>query len=215
MDSRALATSTLAVALLAAGGPATAMTSTDISVRRCTAPDGTLIFTDKSCASLGATERRGSPTRDLRGRMRPASSYGSGTGPECARSPGALVASLSSAAQANDVNRVAALVDWSGAGSGAAHRLLRKLNNTMKAAPVEVSLQDSSVGRTYDAHGDIAPAPVHAPTVVRVDQFRSDGGGESLLFAVRNDLGCYWLGSSPTIERREPDAFAGLAVEDE
>ena len=170
-------------------------------IRRCTSPDGSILYTDRDCASFGATDRLPPPGSQRRGSGGAiASSKGvvtAGTRPECAASPDALVRSLGVAWQSRDVNQVAGLVNWHGTGSGTAHRVLRQLRDALKQEPLDITLEAppvwSEIPDPYGGPSTFAEQPGSTPTNVRVDRVDAEGWDDSLRFGLRRDLGCYWL----------------------
>jgi hypothetical protein len=167
------------------------------AIRRCTSPDGSIVYTDRACASFNATDRLPPPaSRDrAHGGHAVVSSKGvqsAGTRPECPGSPSALVSSLGAAWQSRDVNRVAGLVDWRGTGSGTAHRVLRHLRSALGEQALDIALEAPPVyASVADPYGgattNVAVAGAE-PTNVRVDH-----EGDSTRFGLRRDLGCFWL----------------------
>jgi hypothetical protein len=171
-------------------------------IRRCTSPDGSILYTDRDCASFGATDRLPPPSsranRVAGGVVTAKGAQGSGTRPDCAASPAALVRSLGSAWQSRDVNRVAGLVDWQGAGTGTARRVLGRIGSALKTPPMDVVLEAPPVYAfepdPYGGPATISERPGAEPTNVRVDRFGEDGiAGESVRFGLKRDMGCYWL----------------------
>src|SRR4051812_27576641 len=77
------------------------------TVRRCVAPDGTLVFTDRRCADVGAVER---PQSDTAPAVAPRAGYRSA----CPRTLRDLVDELRTAVDTRDVNRLAAIYQWAG-----------------------------------------------------------------------------------------------------
>lgn len=188
------------LALLALAVPYTR--AEGLGIRRCTAPDGGTIYTDRDCASLNATDRMAPPSlAKHRGHdsavVNDKGVVSAGTRPECPPSPGALVRSLGSAWQSHDVNRVAGLVDWRGVGSGTAHRVLGRLRTALKEAPTDIALEAPPVYEFVpDPNGGpmtVAATASAQPTNVRVDRVGDEGWGDSVRFGLRRDLDCYWL----------------------
>lgn len=171
-------------------------------IRRCTSPDGSILYTDRDCASFGATDRLPPPAssanRTAGGVASSKGAQASGTRPDCAASPAALVRSLGSAWQSRDVNRVAGLVDWHGAGSGTARRVLGQIGSALKTPPIDVVLEAPPVYEyvpdPYGGPALVNEMPGTNPTNVRVDRMGADGvPGDSVRFGLKQDMGCYWL----------------------
>jgi len=167
-------------------------------VHRCSEPDGSLVFTDRSCMSLGMSDRlpppSSTPSRAISGRTHSRSSA------MCAGSPARLRLSLSDALQAGDVNSLLGLIDWQGAGGNAARAATRRMAGIAKRESVEVTLEspdyDPYLAATDDALlRDSLPAVAHTlpPNAIRVEQRTAGGTLESVRFGLTRDLGCYWL----------------------
>src|SRR5688572_10080770 len=94
------------------------------SIRRCNGPDGTTIFTDKSCAAFGATlaaevayNGGGSSTSELRDPPENLGANGAVGGfaiRGCAQSREALIAGVRGAIESGDVNRLSNYYHWTG-----------------------------------------------------------------------------------------------------
>src|SRR5690554_3616665 len=106
----------LPVAVLLAAAALALPQAARAQVYRCTAPDGTSIYTDRECSELGAVERlprdRGSSPTKLR--------YRGG----CARSIHQLIREMTAAIDSRDVNRLAAVYHWPGISHRTGYRLM-------------------------------------------------------------------------------------------
>ena len=105
--------------LAAPTGPARA------EVRRCTATDGTTVFTDRRCEDVGAIARV------------PSGTSGSGTAARlyrnaCSRNLQDLVYEVTSAIDSRDVNRFAGVYYWAGMSTGAGYALMSRLRMVMQ-----------------------------------------------------------------------------------
>ena len=136
----------LLLAPLAAFAPAEAGAQT---ILKCNGPDGTTIFTDKSCESFGATLEKDfafegadnaapAELRDAPATITDSGVVGGGFGINgCARSRGELIAGVRESIARGDVNRLANYYDWNGMGSSAAFATMERLDkiarNTMAA----------------------------------------------------------------------------------
>lgn len=160
-----LALPMLALSMLAACGNAAAQ-----QVRHCVAADGSLVYTDKTCETVGAVELP-PPAHALPGFSR---AYRNA----CVRDLQAFVHELSSAIEVNDVNRLSGLYWWSGIPGSASGGLMRRLEE-IAARPL---LQ-------------VVPVPGdQAPTALRLDQTLSDGvTPASTLLQLQHGLGCWWV----------------------
>ena len=83
-------------------------------VKRCTAADGTLVYTDRKCDDIGATERLGA----LPSAGGPIAAHHRNV---CARTVQDLVYSFSNALQSGDANQVAGVYDWAGMPTSSAY----------------------------------------------------------------------------------------------
>ena len=165
-------------------------------VTRCTAADGTVVYTDRKCTDIGATER-----------LAPSASAGgirSARRPSCARNVQDLGYALSSALQSGDANQVAGLYDWAGMSTSNGYRLMDRLQAI--AARTLVDVQPMYAGGTneygYDvvefdeATGRVVSKPPVKPRLIgmRVEQVLSDGHTPSrTVFGLRQRLGCWWV----------------------
>ncbi len=99
--ARVLSWLTLLSCLFAGPAPA--------QVQRCTAADGTVVFTDRDCTSVGAEDWRQAPATGE------ATTAPANVGAQqCPRSARDLAAQVSAAIQSNDGNHLSALYDWMG-----------------------------------------------------------------------------------------------------
>jgi hypothetical protein len=113
-------------------------------VKRCTAADGTLVYTDRKCDDIGATERVGampSAGGAIAGRYRNV----------CARTVQDLVYSFSNALQSGDANQVAGVYDWAGMPTSTAYNVMTRLEAIAKRPLIDV--QPMYSGDT-NAYGD-------------------------------------------------------------
>ena len=165
-------------------------------VRRCSAGDGTLIYTDRKCEDIGAVERNVAPA--------PGSRYRAYRRPTCARNVSDLGYELGSALNSGDVNQVAGLYDWAGMSTGNAYRLMDRLQ--LIASRTLVDVQPMYAGGTNEYGYDVAEfdpetgavisKPATKPRLVglRVEQVLADGHTPSRVsFGLRRRLGCLWL----------------------
>ncbi len=106
--------------LLALAVAALPHASAQAQIRRCTAADGSAVFTDRDCAALGAVESRPQPES-------PAASRRGWRG-GCARSLQALVFEVGAAIDARDGNRLARSYHWTGMGHRAGYSAIERLD---------------------------------------------------------------------------------------
>ncbi|MEO6102792.1 MAG: hypothetical protein ABIP44_04030 [Pseudoxanthomonas sp.] len=163
-------------------------------VRRCTAGDGTLIYTDRKCEDIDATERAYTPAISGSGGGR----FNRG----CSRSVQDLAYSLSSAIQGGDVNQVAGVYDWTGTSTANGYRLMSRLEAIAKRPLVDVQPMYSGGSDPYagivefNEDGDLVQQPVVKPRLIglRVEQTLVNGSTPSrTVFGLRKNLGCWWV----------------------
>lgn len=175
--------------------------SSHVVVHRCSDPDGTQVFTDRSCASLGKSDRLPPPASPSR-----ASATGArqGTFSSCAGSPTRLVRLLTDALHAQDVNRLLGLIDWQGTSNSGARATTRRMQGIARRESLEVALEpeaESSAPRELLSETALLTAeemvaalePPRPPTSIRVEQRGAGGKLESVRFGLTRDFGCYWL----------------------
>lgn len=172
-------------------------------VNRCTAPDGSAIYTDRRCADLGATERT-SPGRGAAGQR---IAYRGG----CPRNVHDLIHEMHAAFDSADVNRLAAVYHWPGTSTRTGYQLMTRLEGIVGAPALDIvalrPAQPVTVIERPGGSGPFAstlpaatrahtgpPAPTRAPVALRVRQ--SVGGGAAprqTVFTLRRNLGCWWV----------------------
>lgn len=207
-------------ALLLLAGAASALPA-GAQVNRCTAPDGTSVYTDRDCRALGAIERV------PRGRYGDADfdSYHGGVvaaGPvprDCARSIRLLVQEMAAAIDTGNVNRLAALYHWTGISTRAGQGLMDRLEDVTRYPLVDIvplraggscgppppaavatltaaSHQPPTPDALPTATVHQPPPPVqHGPPVaLRVHQTIGRGATPShTTFSLRRHLDCWWI----------------------
>lgn len=167
-------------------------------VRRCTMADGGLVYTDRKCEDIGATERLSS--NSLAGISNNQPYRG------CARSVRDLAYSLGIAIQSGDVNQLAGLYDFSGASTASGYRLMERLEIIAKRPLVDVQpmysggydpYSDPDAGIVqFDQDGKVIQRRVARPQLVglRVEQTLANGSTpSSTVFGLRKNLGCWWV----------------------
>ena len=164
-------------------------------VRQCTGADGSMVYTDRRCADIGATERALTPGVTIASRSRLPQG--------CARSVQDLVYALSNAIYASDVNQLAGVYDWVGMSTGNGYRLMARLEAIAKRPLVDVQPMYSGGGDAYadivefDAQtGELITKPPRKPrlTGLRVEQTLSNGSTPSrTVFGLRRHLDCWWV----------------------
>ena len=168
----------------------------DAQVRRCAAADGTLVYTDRKCEDIGATERL--VERAVSGRA------GSYRRPTCSRNVQDLGYSLSNAIYSRDVNQVAGLYDWTGMSTSNGYRLMQRLEAIADRTLVDVQPMYSGGTNEYGYDvaefdpetGQVISKPPVKPRLIglRVEQVLKDGHTPSrTVFGLRKRLGCWWI----------------------
>jgi hypothetical protein len=151
-------------------------------VRRCIAVDGTLVFTDRRCADVGAVERAPDDTI-------PAIAAPGGYRNACPRTLRDLVDELRTAVDTRDVNRLAAIYQWAGLSNASAYRVMDRLQ-----AIVDRPLVD--LGPVYgDGNAPQADStPRRAPVALRLEQTLANGSTpRHTVVGLRRALGCWWI----------------------
>lgn len=185
-----------ALLLLAAATAPSASVATQVN--RCTAPDGTPVYTDRDCRTLGAMARLPRGRDRAPGRKQP---YRGG----CAGSVDQLIHDLATAIDAGDVNRLAALYHWPGTGNRAGQGLMDRLDRIARNPLVDIA-PDRGAGslaarrRPANASGATAPTaespafPAGRPLALRVYQATGPHAAPArTVFALRQHLGCWWI----------------------
>ena len=149
-------------------------------VHRCTAADGTQIFTDRACGDIGASSRLPPPASS--------GNTGATRAGICHHDVGSLANALAAAVQSGDVNRIAALYDWAGMGTASANPVLDQLLRVAERTLVDVRpLRTASAAET--------DTPTNGSIVgLRVEQVLADGRSPAhASFGLHRRLGCWWL----------------------
>ncbi len=167
-------------------------------VKHCTAADGSLVYTDRKCDDIGATERIApSPMSGgsaLAGRYRNV----------CARTVQDLVYSFSSALQSGDANKVAGVYDWAGMPTSSAYQVMSRLEAIAKRPLVDVQPMYSGDTNAYgddvieldESTGQVISRPPRKPRLIglRVEQTLANGSTPSRTnFGLRQRMGCWWV----------------------
>ncbi|MEO5962071.1 MAG: hypothetical protein ABIP87_01395 [Thermomonas sp.] len=167
-------------------------------VRRCTTGDGTLVYTDRQCADIGATERLAS--------IGITGITGSHFYRGCARSVQDLAYSVGNAIQVGDVNQLAGLYDFSGTSTANGYRLMDRLGAIVKRPLVDVQPMYTGGYDPYsgpysgvvefDEDGSIIQRPAVKPKLVglRVEQTLGNSSTPArTVFGLRKNMGCWWV----------------------
>lgn len=145
------------------------------TIRRCNGPDGTTIFTDRSCAAFGATLSRevgygngGAGSSDLREppeNLGTDGAKGSGFAMRgCAQSREALIAGVRAAIESGDVNRLSNYYHWTGTSTSTAFALMDRLDQVARNTLSGVQF-DYPYDSTYDTSYQVATADTGAATI--------------------------------------------------
>lgn len=186
----------LPVLMLLAAIALTQSPAAQAQVNRCTAADGTSVYTDRDCSALGAVERL---PRD-RGPAAQRSAYRGG----CAHSVQQLVHELTAAIDARDVNRLAALYHWPGMSGRSGRSVMDRLDHIARHPVLDIVALASPGPVVADPQPQMVaslPAASAAPTrdrgppvALRVHQAAGDGTAPSrTVFSLRQHLDCWWI----------------------
>lgn len=157
-------------------------------IRRCAMPDGNLVYTDRSCHSLGAREL-----------PRPAPAVGALPNRlyhgRCAATLPDLVYEVTSAIDSRDVNRLAAAYHWPGLSGRAANATLDRLDAIAARPLLDLRVVTADVPATPDPEDPFASPRVRVvPTGLRAEQVLDDGTTPvATHFSLRRHLDCWWV----------------------
>jgi len=180
-----LAASAIAAGCVPADAPA--------QVRRCTAPDGGTIYTDRACVALGATASA----------PRPGSAQAPLPRISCQRQLRGLIEELGFAIHQRDTNRLAGLYHWQGLSHNGGYQILERLDAIAQRPLVDITAQRPAQTVVAQERGSFSgwvsardiptAAPERPPTSLRVDQAGAGGGTVQTVFGLRRHLGCWWV----------------------
>jgi hypothetical protein len=167
---------------------------TQAQVRRCTGPDGTLVFTDRLCEDVGATERVPHAT------MGAGRAYRGG----CSRNLQDLIYEMTAAIDSRDVNQLARLYHWAGMSTRSAYSVMSRLDIVAQRPLVDiVALQparrvivNASDGTSPAIDPDYYPQASRnrTPVALRVEQTSGKGTTPArTVFGLRRHLDCWWI----------------------
>lgn len=137
---------------------------------RCTGPAGNTIYTDRACASIGASDRLPRGTASLAYRQRRGG---------CARTVQELIYEITTAIDARDVNRLGAVYHWVGLNAASGDRILDRLQTLVDRPLVDiVALRAASAPVVADAPIELplvtAPAVAAAPAITEKTETTGD-----------------------------------------
>ena len=176
-------------------------TAAQAQVRRCTAADGSLIYTDRKCDDIGATERAYSGGITGSSGIAGRNAYRG-----CSRTVQDLAYAVGNAIQAADVNQLAGLYDFTGASTASGYRVMERLGMIVKRPLVDVQpmyaggydpYSDPYAGIIeFDEDGAVVQRPASKPRLVglRVEQTLGNSSTPSrTAFGLRKNMGCWWV----------------------
>ncbi|MCJ0825484.1 hypothetical protein MQC88_05845 [Luteimonas sp. 50] len=168
----------LTLLLLAVAG------STQAQVRRCTATNGTTVFTDRRCQDIGAVDHVPSATAGLGARP-----YRNA----CARTLQDLVYELTSAIDDRDVNRLAGVYQWTGVSTGTGYALMQRLDAIAQRPLVDiVPVYPAGPGDEDDYYPQATVR--RRPIGLRLEQTLANGSTPSrTVLGLRRSFGCWWV----------------------
>jgi len=153
-------------------------------VRRCAAPDGTTVYTDKRCADLGAVD---SVSRDA-STGTPARLYRNA----CSHTLQDLVLELTTAIDSRDVNRLAGIYHWVGMSGASAYSVMDRLQVIVQRPLVDIA----PMFPAGQDNGEYYPQTTthRAPSGLRLEQTLANGSTPSrTVLGLRRYLGCWWV----------------------
>jgi hypothetical protein len=173
-----------AIALLLLAGPGLAGAAA-AQVRECAYPDGTIVFTDKSCDALGAQPAPQGLAARLLPRYRNA----------CARDLQELMMGLSTAIEVGDVNELATYYRWTGLSTRAGYDAMARLEAIAGRPLVDiVPTYPPEPAVPFGAPLYTPPEPSHAPVGLRIEQTLDDGSTPAATsLRLEKELGCWWV----------------------
>ena len=182
MSRRLRVTSALPLLLLFPAAPAAAQVNT------CLYADGTIVYSDKACATLGA-ERA---PDDVRPRLLPR--YRN----SCVRDVQALMIELSTAIEIGDVNQLAALYHWTGLSTRAGYDIMARLEAIAARPLVDIlpvyADPAPAPGSLYSGSLYFPPPEAHHPVGIRLEQTLDNGVTPSTTtLRLQQVAGCWWV----------------------
>lgn len=187
----------LAIVLLALGLCAARADAQAGKVQRCVTPDGTTVYTDKPCMDIGAISRlpQSGPSAGFNRNL-----YRGG----CSRTLSDLVYEITGAIQAEDVNRLAGVYEWTGASNASAHRILNRLEAIVRRPLVDIVAVRPAPPPLLDEAGAVVDANLDGyypsssvrrrPVGLRLEQTLANGSTPSrTVFGLRRHYNCFWI----------------------
>lgn len=158
-------------------------------VRHCVMPNGTLVYTDQRCESIGAQPSvPSSPSAPQLRSYRPA----------CPRTLRDLAFEVSASVQSRDVNRLAGVYLWNGYGTREGYALMERLQAVVDRPLVDLQ-------PVYAGGEAYPPDPPRPPVALRLEQTTPRGGTPMhAVFGVRKYLDCWWIVEGGTKRASSP-----------
>ena len=158
-------------------------------VRRCTASDGSSIFTDRKCADIGAVERLPRGATGAAAGMR---LYRRG----CARNLQDLVYEMTSAIDAHDANRLAGVYHWVGVSGSGATGIMNRLDAIVRRPLVDIMpiAARSATSEDEEAYYPSTIPRRSPPVALRVEQTLGNSSAPSrTVFGLQRHFDCWWI----------------------
>lgn len=152
-------------------------------VNTCLYADGSLVYTDQACASVGAEPAPKGTTPRLVPRYRNA----------CARDLPSLMIELSTAIEVGDVNQLAAFYQWRGMSTRAGYDVMDRLEAIANRPLVDIA---PLYAESHPAPGSLYFPPLDArhPIGVRIEQTLANGLTPSTTtMHLARQAGCWWV----------------------
>ena len=163
------------------------------AINRCVALDGVLVYTDRTCESLGIAERAAGPMPRRRvGSTGAASRSASQLSLGCAaRSPEALRTAVINAIEHRDFNALAGLYNFDGRSRQTAAALVARLERMAKRSTTEVELIAAETESLFDM---LVVDTTVLPSLRVVQHGTASNGTPSIEnFKLARSAGCLWL----------------------
>lgn len=165
-------------------------------LNRCIGPSGQAIYTDQSCAAMGASIRPQTP--DIAGSNRATPAVRVHVR-DCAATIPALRDGIQAALAAGDVNRLAGFFQWAGTSAREADGILDRLQ-TLTARPVLAVSVTHARTASDNANANAAnsaanPPATGAAVAIVIDQARANGDSSPVrtVLAIDASMGCWWV----------------------
>ena len=167
-------------------------------VQRCTTMGGDTVYTDKNCEDIGAMDRL--PSASTTGPSATGALYRGG----CSRTLSDLVAQVSMAISAGDVNRLAGVYHWSGVSDAAALRILNQLDAVAQRPLVDIVPIRPAPAPVIDAEGTVVDTNQdgYYPTTTQrsrpvglsvVQTLKYSATPSNTTFGLRRAYNCFWI----------------------